>query len=142
MNGVSSVQVVIRNSYIEATEVQHYYTMSDVILTTYQNHMGSSSALIRAALAKKPVLSSDFGLMGHLVRTRKLGRVCDSTSPQAIAAGIEQMLESNLSNLTDSVECDRLVAENSEQQLGNDLARLEEFLPVVGSPPDRRAVLS
>ena len=140
MNGVSSVQVIIRNQYIEATEVQHYYTMSDVILTTYQNHMGSSSALIRAALAKKPVLSSDFGLMGHLVRTRRLGHVCNSTSPPAIASAIERILTCDLPSLTDRVECEKLVAENSEQQLGHDLSRLVDLLPSVGSPTARRAV--
>lgn len=142
VNGVSSVQVIIRNQYIEATEVQHYYAMSDVILTTYQNHMGSSSALIRAALERKPVLSSDFGLMGHLVRTRKLGYVCDSTSPQSIAAGIARMLACDLTCLTDSGECERLVAENSEQQLGNDLARLVDFLPVDGQATYCSAVQS
>ena len=141
MNGVSSVQVIIRNQYIEATEVQHYYALSDVILTTYQNHMGSSSALIRAALAKKPVLSSDFGLMGHLVRTRKLGHVCDSTSPPAIAAAIERILACDLSRVTNSFECEKLVAENSEQQLGHDLSRLVDLLPSVATGITRRAVL-
>ena len=48
----SSVQVILRDEWITGS-VQHYYRVADVILATYQGHMGSSSALIRAALAGK-----------------------------------------------------------------------------------------
>lgn len=69
----SAIQFLLRNEFVPETEIQKYYELSDVILTTYQKHMGSSSALIRAALAKRPVLSSDYGLMGEIVRRRQLG---------------------------------------------------------------------
>ncbi|MFO1066651.1 MAG: hypothetical protein U0892_22555 [Pirellulales bacterium] len=65
MNGVNNVQVVLRNAYIDSADVQHYYEMSDVILTTYQRHMGSSSALIRAALARRPVPIERFRIDGR-----------------------------------------------------------------------------
>jgi glycosyltransferase involved in cell wall biosynthesis len=82
------VQIVLTDAFVPYSAFQGYIEQSDVVLLTYENHVGSSGLLIRAALAGKPVLSQDFGLMGALVRTHHLGQVVDSTSPQAIAEGI------------------------------------------------------
>jgi glycosyltransferase involved in cell wall biosynthesis len=45
-----------------------------------------------AAAAQKPVLGTDYGLMGELVKRYQLGIAVDSTQPAAIAAGIQQFL--------------------------------------------------
>ena len=44
-----------------------------------------SAVLVRAAAAGKPVLSSDYGLMGQLVKTQQLGQAVDAESPVAVA---------------------------------------------------------
>ena len=116
------LQVLLLNDYIPDQEVQHYYSMADVILATYQGHMGSSSALIRAALAQKPVLSSDYGLMGELVRRRRLGYVVDTTDPQAMADAVANLATVDLAKSFDATEAMRYANENSPEQLAEDLA--------------------
>ena len=88
INNDTPIQVVLKNEYVSDTIVQRYYEIADVALTTYQRHMGMSSALIRAALAKIPVVSSDYGLMGELVKRENLGITVDTESPSSFADGL------------------------------------------------------
>jgi hypothetical protein len=62
------------------------------VLTLYQRHVGMASVIIRAAVSEKPLISSDYGYMGHLVKTEQLGVVTDSTSPTAICQLLERVL--------------------------------------------------
>ncbi len=120
----SQVQVVLNNDFVPEEDIQKYYELSDVTLTTYQNHMGGSSALIRSALAKRPVLSSDNGLMGEIVRTRQLGLTVDATKPLNIADGIRAFLDDRAEcklNL-ESAHC--FVEENSSARLAEALKML------------------
>lgn len=88
----TSIQVVLKNEYVSDTIVQRYYELADVGLTTYQRHMGMSSAIIRAALAAIPVLSSDFGLMGELVKREKLGITVDTEDPVSFSDGLASVI--------------------------------------------------
>ena len=88
----TSIQIVLKNEYVSDTVVQRFYELADVALTTYQRHMGMSSALIRAALAEIPVLSSDYGLMGELVEREKLGITCDTEDPDSFADGLAAVI--------------------------------------------------
>ena len=89
----TSIQIVLKNEYVSDTIVQRYYELSDVALTTYQRHMGMSSAIIRAALAEIPVLSSDYGLMGELVKREKLGVTVDTTNPVSFSDGLAAVID-------------------------------------------------
>ncbi|MBL7979029.1 MAG: glycosyltransferase [Bacteroidetes Order II. Incertae sedis bacterium] len=80
--------VHITNSFIPYHTFQAYIEQSDVVVLTYQNHIGSSGLLLRAALAKKRVICQDFGLMGYLVKKHNLGEVVNSFVPAEIAKGI------------------------------------------------------
>jgi glycosyltransferase involved in cell wall biosynthesis len=120
----SHVQVILRSEYIPPSEVQSYYALSDVMLTTYQLHKGSSSALIRAAYEKKPVLSSNYGWLGHMVRTYRMGIEIDSTDPRQIASGIVRFVSSNPSSLIDTSKCEQLAFDNSQEKMAADLQRM------------------
>ena len=122
--GISKVQIVLRNEYIAPAKVQTYYALSDVLLTTYQFHIGSSSALLRSASQRKPLLSSDYGLLGHLVRTLELGVTVDTTQPKEIANGIVRMASSNPQMYLNISNADRLSHENSQEKLAMDLKQL------------------
>ena len=87
-----SVQVILQDYYVPEDEIQLYFAIADVVLALYQRHVGSSGILIRAAAAGKPVLASDYGLMGELVRRHYLGLVVDSTQLTAITRGIVALL--------------------------------------------------
>lgn len=117
----SGIQVIMRDEYIKDTDVQAYYQVADVALTTYQRHMGMSSALIRAGLAGIPVLSSDYGLMGDLVSRLGLGVTTDTTEPDQFTAAIERVLGDDLGDLFDAAEASRFAEENSPDALAGAL---------------------
>lgn len=81
----TAVQVVRHHSFVSESDIQPYFAVSDVVMTLYQRHIGMSAVLVRAAAAGKPVLSSDYGLVGQLVKTRQLGRIVDAENPVAVA---------------------------------------------------------
>lgn len=81
----TTVQVVRQHAFVPEPDIQPYFAISDLVITLYQRHIGMSAVLVRAAAAGKPVLSSDYGLVGQLVKTRGLGRVVASENPMAVA---------------------------------------------------------
>lgn len=122
INANTPTQVVSYNHYIPDTQVQPYYELADVALTTYQGHMGMSSALIRSALAEIPLLSASYGLMGHMVRQHRLGAVVDTTSPAAFTEGIRQVIEADLATLFDRETALAFAAQYTPEALGQTLA--------------------
>ena len=86
------VQIIERYEFIPDAEVIDYFQLADVVLATYQKHVGMSGILLLAAAAGKPVLSSDYGLMGEIVRRNELGLSIDSTVPDEIVQGLTQYL--------------------------------------------------
>ncbi|MBV8882586.1 MAG: glycosyltransferase [Chroococcidiopsidaceae cyanobacterium CP_BM_RX_35] len=89
------VQIIERYEFLSETVVPTYFQLADVVLAPYQSHVGMSGILLQAAAAGKPVLSSDYGLMGELVLRHQLGLAIDSTKPQEIAKGLKQFLEAS-----------------------------------------------
>ncbi|KOP22764.1 glycosyl transferase family 1 [Hapalosiphon sp. MRB220] len=87
------VQIVTRDQFVMEREIQSYFQISDVVLTTHQRHVGTSNTLIRAAAAQKPVLCSDYGLMGEWTRHYKLGLNVNSVVVSEVAKGLTQFLQ-------------------------------------------------
>ena len=88
LSAKTAVQVVRHHSFVSEADIQPYFTLSDLIITLYQRHIGMSAVLVRAAAAGRPVLSSDYGLMGQLVKTKRLGQAVDAENPVAVADAI------------------------------------------------------
>ena len=130
----SAVQVILRDQFIPEADLQVYYNVADVILATYQKHMGSSSALIRAGLAGKPVLASNYGLLGELVRRRKLGRVVDAGDSQSLVAGIISSL-GDWEGCFDPEKAKQFYQENTPAQLAECLRRLTTSDPLAKAQP-------
>jgi glycosyltransferase involved in cell wall biosynthesis len=77
-----------------------------------------SAIIVRSAAAGKPVLSSDFGLMGQLVRTWRLGRTIDSTNPAAIAQALTQIAEDGGAVPFDAESAARFAELNTAESFG------------------------
>jgi glycosyltransferase involved in cell wall biosynthesis len=92
-----------------------------VVLAPYQRHVGMSGILLLAAAAGTPVLSSNYGLMGALVRRHQLGITVDSTSIADIANGLQYCLTQSPATL-----CDRQRMHAFAQQ--NQAARYAEVI--------------
>lgn len=85
------LQIVTHFEFISDAEVEAYFQLADVVLALYQRHVGMSGILLLAAAAQRPVISSNYGLMGELTRRYRLGSAIDSTAPQAIADKLTQI---------------------------------------------------
>jgi glycosyltransferase involved in cell wall biosynthesis len=110
------VQIVTQHEFVSDRDVQPYFQAADVILAPYQRHIGMSAILVRAATAQKPVLCSDYGLMGELTRRYQLGLAIDSTQPQAIAQGIQQFLKAAPGQWGNPQQMQQLAQQNTAEQ--------------------------
>ncbi|MEM1128514.1 MAG: glycosyltransferase [Bacteroidota bacterium] len=97
----TAVEVVQDHRYILESEIQALIHASDVVLLPYQQHIGSSNVLVRAAAAGVPVLGPTYGLVGAHLRAQRLGLAVDSTAPRAVAQGIERLLLRTASPVAD-----------------------------------------
>ncbi|GAB5520436.1 MAG: hypothetical protein RhofKO_26870 [Rhodothermales bacterium] len=86
----TAVQVVLDDRRLDDDEIQPHMRAADLVLVTYQGHIGSSNVLIRAARAGTPVLSAQYGLLGYQARQHELGWVVDETDPAAIAKALDR----------------------------------------------------
>ena len=91
----TTVQLVRHHSFVNEKDIQPYFMASDLIATLYQRHIGMSAVLVRAAAAGKPVLSSNYGLIGQLVRTWNLGQAVDAENPVIVADALATFGQSN-----------------------------------------------
>jgi glycosyltransferase involved in cell wall biosynthesis len=107
---VQPVQIVRRYEYIPHSDVPAFFRLADVVLAPYPRHAGMSGILLIAAAAQKPVLSSQYGLMGEITRRYQLGLAVDVTQPGELAKGLAKFLETDPAELCDSAKM-RLLAE-------------------------------
>ncbi len=90
----SKVQIIKALRFVSDTEMLNLFSASDLILLPYQRHAGSSGILVRAAQVGKPVLGSNYGLIGRYIRDFGLGIGVESSISVDIASGMSQWLES------------------------------------------------
>jgi glycosyltransferase involved in cell wall biosynthesis len=113
------VQVVEHYKFVPESDVSSYFQLADIVLAPYQQHVGMSGILLLAAAAGKPVLSSDYGLMGEIVRRYHLGLVVDSTIPSAIAQGLTQCLLNPLETLGSPTQMKTFAEQHSNEHYVN-----------------------
>lgn len=88
----SMVQLLVNDHFMADENIQPYFEVADVVLALYQQHVGMSAILVRAATARRPVLASDYGLMGEMVGKYELGWIVDSTDIDEIAQKMVALL--------------------------------------------------
>jgi glycosyltransferase involved in cell wall biosynthesis len=119
VSDITKKQPIDINCYFEFvsdSEMNNYFKTSDVVLALYQNHVGMSGILLQAAAAQKPVLSSDYGLMGELVKRYRLGIVVDSTNPLSISKGFIRFLQEDISKICDVEGMQKISKKNSAEK--------------------------
>ncbi len=107
------VQILELYEFIPEDEVSKYFQTADVILAPYQCHVGMSGILLLAAAANKPVLSSNYGLMGELALHHRLGLVVDSTVPKEIAQALSLYLLKTPVTFCDRTQMRTFIKQNS-----------------------------
>ena len=97
--GLPGLHLRRHQRFVPDEHIQAFFGATDGVLALYQQHVGMSAVLVRAAAAGKPVLASAYGLVGQLVREKNLGLVLDATAPEAVAAALQTFADdSSLGN--------------------------------------------
>lgn len=110
---IKPIQIIERYEYIPEAEITDYFQLADIALAPYQQHVGMSGILMLAAATRKPVLSSNYGLMGQVVKQNKLGIALDSTRVDELMRGLKICLHTPLEELGDTVQMQKFAARNS-----------------------------
>jgi glycosyltransferase involved in cell wall biosynthesis len=116
---VCDVQIIGQFEFCKESEVPVYFQMADIVLAPYQHHVGMSGILLQAAAAGKPILSSNFGLMGQMVKRYDLGLAIDSSKPSEIAMALVQLLTDSNSQLFDTEKMKIFAQTNSADKFAN-----------------------
>jgi glycosyltransferase involved in cell wall biosynthesis len=110
------VQIIEYYQFVPDSQVLSYFQLADIVLATYPRHAGMSGILFLAATAGKPVLSSNFGLMGEMTRCYQLGITVDAISPKAIAQGLKVSLQAHLEELCNLTKMQHLIEQHSPKK--------------------------
>lgn len=87
-------RVIARLQYIEPFEEKLYFYAADTVILPYRRvFQGTSGVLQNAIAAGRPVIATDVGLIGEIVRKYSLGIVVEPESPAALAGGIMEFLK-------------------------------------------------
>jgi glycosyltransferase involved in cell wall biosynthesis len=117
----SPIQIIVHNTCIPSKEVSTYFELADFVLVPYQKHVGMSSVIVHAAAAQKPVLTSNYGLIGKLVQEHKLGLTFDSTSPAEIAKSIQKVFDTPNEKIANLEAMYKFALQNASQQFAKQI---------------------
>lgn len=89
-------QLIIKNQEFRNEDIQHLFEISDLILALYQNHVGMSSVVVRAAISKKPIIAADYGMMGRYVTDHQLGHVVNPINTSQVKEVFSKFLSRDI----------------------------------------------
>lgn len=84
-----ATELVADFNFLNDTRFENYLATADFILLPYRRALGSSGLLGHAARFSKPVLSTEEGLMGSLVRNHALGHTFSVNSVSSWHAALD-----------------------------------------------------
>jgi glycosyltransferase involved in cell wall biosynthesis len=79
--------------FIPDQEVNLFFSACDLVVLPYVNFESQSGVLLRAYAHKKPVVASNVGAMGDVVRSDHVGEVVEPGSEKSLALAIEKVLK-------------------------------------------------
>lgn len=115
----TDLQLILRDQFIDDSEIPSYFEMADIVSILYQYHVGMSGILLHASASERPVLASNYGLIGQLVATHQLGLLVDSTSSVSIKNGISKFLITPSASYFDSKKATSFAKANSSKSFAN-----------------------
>ena len=85
-------KVIIRNGYIPEDDADLYFQSADLMTLPYTNFTSQSGVLMRAYSNQTPVVVTDTGAMGEIVRKDATGNVVSPNSVKDLTDGILRIL--------------------------------------------------
>jgi glycosyltransferase involved in cell wall biosynthesis len=90
---VSEKRIVLLDRHLPIEQLMLAIVAGDLVCVPYPNHIGSASILIRAAAAKRPVLSSTFGWVDHVTSRYDLGWTSPVLQSEELAEALSGALD-------------------------------------------------
>jgi len=127
-------RIVTINRHLNLEEVALAVMASDLVCVPRHRRIGSSSFVIRAAAAGRPVLTDDFGWTGWAVRRFGLGWTTDVHDTQKFADALRDALE-RTATISVSQSAERFARYHSAENFkAHWTARLRERLSLPADP--------
>ena len=117
--------------FLDEAELARCYAAADWVLLPYRDQKESSGVLVHAAANHRPVVASDFGRIGHAVRTHDLGRLFRHRDVGGLARVLADLAEKPVSPGTAGMEA--FAALNSPQTFQQTL--VDGWLKMPADPP-------
>lgn len=89
INKETKARVLWVNSFIEDVLMSSLFKSADIILMPYKNAEASSGIMGHAVKYKKPIISTNSGLIGKIINQNNFGILVDSVTSKEIANAIE-----------------------------------------------------
>ena len=90
------VQIEIVDRYIDSKEVDYELQQADCVLIPYVGFYGSSGVLGHACRFEKPLIACQEGLIGEIVREKRLGLTIDATNAPRLASAMDASYRKNI----------------------------------------------
>ena len=87
---IATGRATLINRFVSEEETDTCFAAADWILLPYLDHYGASNVLARAALANRPVIASDYHLLGQRVTRYGVGLVFKNKSPNDLTSQLEK----------------------------------------------------
>jgi glycosyltransferase involved in cell wall biosynthesis len=92
-------RALIMNRYICSPEEKQIFKATDLVMMPYIGHYGSSTVLSVAAAAKRPVLASDYHLVGRRVINHQLGVTFKNDDTQSLTETLDTIVSNGRERL-------------------------------------------
>ncbi|MDQ8208214.1 glycosyltransferase [Coraliomargarita sp. SDUM461003] len=86
------VEVILDNRFLSESDYRSAYENADVVMLPYIDFGGSSGVLMDAASYQKPVVATDYGLIGRAVCETKCGRVFTLNSVDSFIEAVSEVV--------------------------------------------------
>jgi glycosyltransferase involved in cell wall biosynthesis len=113
------IQIIFRDEFVPENEVVNYFSVANVVLAPYQKHVGMSGVLVLAAAFGKPVLASDYGIVGEMTRRYSLGIAVNTLIPKEISNGIIRFLTEPVDHLYNHASMQQFAEQNRACKFAN-----------------------
>ena len=97
-------RALLRNERIPDAEVDLCFRACDWVLMPYRQHEGSSGLLSAAAASCRPVIASDYSVIGKRVRAANLGLLFPHLSVDGLANTVRTALRTPVQSYADSLQ--------------------------------------
>ena len=90
---IDAGSLLLIDRFLSSRELDAVCTAADVMCVPYPRFERVSGVLLRSVAARRPVVTTNTGWPGDIVRRFRVGWTCDVTSPEALLATLQQALD-------------------------------------------------